>query len=49
MGINAGSPECVLGCDTVKDSMPYTNALFGCAAQESDCAAFQQCLHTHCG
>jgi hypothetical protein len=39
----------VLACDTIKASMPYTNVLFGCAAEHADCSAFKQCRSMHCG
>jgi hypothetical protein len=46
---NPYGADCTLACDTVKNGLTYVNVLFGCAAQESDCSAFQQCMATYCG
>lgn len=45
----AGDPQCELACNTVKDSMPYVNALYGCAGDNADCAAWKACLALICG
>ncbi len=41
--------DCVLGCDTIKATTPYSNAFFGCAAMHSDCAEFKSCVQAECG
>jgi hypothetical protein len=45
----AGDPQCELACDTVKNSGPYVNALFGCAGDNADCAGWKACLALICG
>ena len=42
-------PQCPLACDTIKGGLTYSNALFGCAAENPTCAGFSQCLKDKCG
>lgn len=45
----AGSPDCGAACETVKNSSPYVNALFGCAGQNADCLGWKVCVKVVCG
>ena len=40
--------DCATACNVSKDTLPETNVLFGCAAENTDCAAFRTCDSTKC-
>jgi hypothetical protein len=40
--------DCLTVCNATKSETGYTNALFGCAADNAQCAAYQACVVATC-
>lgn len=40
--------DCATACNVTKGETGYTNALFGCAAQNTQCAAYETCVTSTC-
>jgi hypothetical protein len=41
--------ECVISCNATKGTLAYTNALYGCAAENTECNQHLACMDEKCG